>query len=877
MSKQDVEQAVEKWAAFLRDSAAESTDGARTLLAAARDVDCPSDQYTAFLAEALACGEATLAADFPLHHVSLGSLEELLDPFAALVVRRLATLRATTDLQPSSAPIDYELLLRDRSAQLRNELGVFYTPKALAEYTVRQVHEKLRDYLGLPDGLADTTSWRDLAEVHPGMSIPPGVSPDEIFVRILEPAAGTGVFVVAAIKLIFETLTNKWRSAGADEADVKRLWNSYGRELLPRLTAFEILPTASLLGQLNVVNCLVETGYSIRAVDRLQFFTANTLLDPAALRHKARSLDGPFRDEAIRLANALDSKTYTVVLGNPPFRGVSDNTAPWMQRLLRGRAPDDATVASYYHVDGQPLGERKVWLQDDYVKFLRHAHWQIERAGAGVVGFVTNHGYLDNTSFRGVRRTLQETFGSIDVVDLHGNRKKGEATRAGGVDESVFEVEQGVAVGVFARSCRHTSPQFNFREVWGTRDEKLAQLNTSLPPEPTPLQPMSPHFLLIPTPANAHAEYQAGFPINEVMPVNSTAVVTARDRFVIAFTKQELIGRMRLFRDPTISDDEIRARFFTRGRSNKYPPGDTRGWQLAAARQRMMSDSRWDEHVMPCAYRPFDRRVIYWADWMIDWPRTDVMRHMIERDNIALVTRRQVPTGAECNFFWVTDSIAIDGLIRSDNRGSESVFPLFRVDRPTVNLSAEFINAVQECTGLEWQADSELLQDNSFGPWCAFRYIYALFSSRVYRERYAVELRHDFPRILLPRSAALWKQLSQLGGRLVDLHLSRGPTETKPTTPDDLKINRGFPNWKDSEIRVSPQHRAFPAKRAVWEYRVGTHQVCRKWLRDRRTLSEASLQAYPAILDAIASTLELTTAVDSVIAEAGGWPHAFLA
>ena len=613
--------------------------------------------------------------------------------------------------------------------------------------------------------------------------------------------------------------------------------------------------------------------------------------------------------ELVRLHRALAQTTYSVVLGNPPFRGVSDNTARWIQRLLHGQGPGGNEVASYYDVDRQPLGERKLWLQDDYVKFLRYAQWQIERASAGVVGFVTNHGYLDNTTFRGVRHAMQQTFDAIDILDLHGNRKKGERNPNGGLDESVFEIEQGVAVGVFARSFRSESPTVLYREAWGSRAEKLTQLEASGGCAATRLLPAAPHFLFVPSDSRAHPEYVAGLPINEVMPVNSTAVVTARDSFVVAFSEDELLARMRVFRDPNVSDDEIRAKYFTRGRSNKYPPGDTRGWKLADARHRMMHDPCWDKHIQPCDYRPFDRRFIYWADWMVDWPRTDVMCHMTRHENMGLVTRRQVPTSAACDYFWLTNSIALDGLVRSDNRGSESVFPLFLVNGD-VNLSGEFIQTVEAATGLKWDPAASDPHEATFGPCSAFWYIYGLFNSTLYRTRYAAQLRQGFPRVLLPKSVGLWRKLTELGKQIAGEVLQGGKEcsavssqqsavssqqaagsrqqaagsrqHSIPSTPnssltfaDGLALARGCPKYEGGAIWLANEGPSFPVAEAVWKYRVGTYQVARKWLRDRKQLTGLDIAVYEQMLRAIGRMLSLTAAIDAAIVQAGGAAAAF--
>lgn len=869
------------------------------------------NDYARLIAELLTCCNTTVSVGSPFDPPCQRDLYRILDVFAGAGIEALAAsgeYETAEDAEFGDSGL--EEYLREHAPRRRAELGVFFTPEPLARYAVRKVHDTLREKLGLADGLADTTTWAELSKRH-RLQLPRGADPAAPFVSILEPAAGSGVFLVAAIDLIYETLHTKWEDESRSHPEATRLWNDYVAGLLPRLTAFELLPAACASAQLNVTRRLLETEYRFKSDDRLSCFVVNALLDPADLLLESHRFNEQTTAALARLHRALANTTYTVVLGNPPFRGVSGNTVPWMQRLLRGEGPDGNEVASYYDVERKPLGERKLWLQDDYVKFLRYAQWQIERANVGVVGFVTNHGYLDNTTFRGVRHAMQETFDSIDILDLHGNRKKGERNPDGGSDESVFDIEQGIAVGVFARSFQSKTSDVFYREAWGSRDEKLAQIKAPNGCKPARLSPTAPHFLFVPCSTQTHPEYEAGLPINEVMPVNSTAVVTARDSFVVAFTEEELLARMRVFRDLDISDTEIRARFFTRGRSNKYPPGDTRGWKLTEARRRMMQDPDWDKHVRPCDYRPFDRRVIYWADWMVDWPRTDVMCHMTQRENMALVTRRQVPTSAACDYFWLSNLIAIDGFVRSDNRGSESVFPLFLVSGDEANLSADFTRAVEEATGLKWNPEATELHEAAFGPYSAFCYIYALFNSVLYRTRYAAGLRQDFPRVLLPKGLNLWRRLAELGNQLVEAVLQRdvtcrqgnfagGVLTTQYSVPDSdvvsagalasigsdalrntpanepLSIARGFPNYKDGAIWLSDEGPSFRVPEAVWRCRVGTYQVCRKWVRDRKPLRGFDLARYEQLLGTICRMQALTASIDDAIATAGGPADAFL-
>jgi predicted helicase len=131
-----------------------------------------------------------------------------------------------------------------------------------------------------------------------------------------------------------------------------------------------------------------------------------------------------------------------VVVGNPPYSGHSENKGEWIQKLVR----------DYYQVDGAPLGEKNPkWLQDDYVKFMRFSQWRIATTGSGILAFITNHGYLDNPTFRGMRRSLEQTFDEIYVMDLYGNTKKKETAPDGSKDQNVFDIQQGVAIGMMVK------------------------------------------------------------------------------------------------------------------------------------------------------------------------------------------------------------------------------------------------------------------------------------------------------------------------------------------------------------------------------------------------------------------------------------------
>ena len=215
------------------------------------------------------------------------------------------------------------------------------------------------------------------------------------------------------------------------------------------------------------------------------------------------------------------------------------------------------------------MHERQVkWLNDDYVKFIRYAHRRIERTGEGVLGFVTNHSYLDNPTFRGMRQSLMDTFDEMYLVDLHGNSKKKEQTPEGGKDENVFDIQQGVAVCLFVK--RADGPDVPARvfhaDLWGERNARAeggkygwlasSDVETTRWAE---LYPKSPRYLFIPRDETLAEEFEAGWGMTDVFPTNSVGIVTARDKLAIRWTRDEMKQVTSTFAE--LSEDDARIRY----------------------------------------------------------------------------------------------------------------------------------------------------------------------------------------------------------------------------------------------------------------------------------------------------------------------------
>ncbi len=351
----------------------------------------------------------------------------------------------------------YETFLAAYDPALREVRGVYDTPEPVVSYIVRSVDHILRTRFDSPDGLADASraAYRRDTGRRDAHGAPVLEDAESHRVLILDPACGTGTFLYAAVVLIRE---------GFRRANNAGMWSGYVRDhLLPRLFGFELLmaPYAvahfklamQLAGQDMPSDALRRAwAYDFAADERLGVYLTNTLKEA---ERRAETLFGPLRiitEEANAAAAVKRSLPILVVVGNPPYSGHSANRSWTVTDGRRVATFIGRLIQDYRRVDGQPLGERNPrWLQDDYVKFIRWAVWRIARTGAGILGFVTNHSYLDNPTFRGMRRHLMQSFDEIYVLDLHGNARKRERAPDGGPDENVFDIQQGVAISLMVK------------------------------------------------------------------------------------------------------------------------------------------------------------------------------------------------------------------------------------------------------------------------------------------------------------------------------------------------------------------------------------------------------------------------------------------
>ena len=394
----------------------------------------------------------------------------------------------------------YETFLSAYDPRLRETRGVYYTPTPIVDFIVRSVDLMLATHFGIKKGLADDTTL------------------------ILDPAVGTASFLHKVVDRIHERFAKN-----------KGSWNSYvATNLLDRLFGFEILMAPCSVAHLKIGLQLQETGYTFEKDQRLGVYLTNTLEEAAQ-----KSQDLLFEwvsDEANAAASIKKDRPIMVVLGNPPYSGHSANKGKWISDLLKGYdGITRKTTDNYFLCDGKPLGEKNPkWLNDDYVKFIRFAQWRIKQTGHGILAFITNHGFLDNPTFRGMRHSLIQSFDQLYLLDLHGNAKKKEKCPDGSKDDNVFDIQQGVSICFFIRKPgeHEREAKIHRADLFGLRGKKYSWLqNNDIESVPWKCVDASAPFYLFTADQdrNLQVEFNQSWRLTKIFPINVLGFQTHRE------------------------------------------------------------------------------------------------------------------------------------------------------------------------------------------------------------------------------------------------------------------------------------------------------------------------------------------------------------
>ena len=731
----------------------------------------------------------------------------------------------------------YEDFLAAYDKTQKVQRGVYYTPQPIVNFIVRAVDSILKTEFNYEDGLATVASKkikvvreskRRTNSVYRTMVEDTKTVPA---VQILDPATGTGTFLRQVILQIFENYRQK--NKGMPNKLFTETWNRYVDEhLLPRINGFELMMAPYAVAHMKLAMVLKDTGYTFTGSHRLNVFLTNTLEEAGSSDNQLSLFDDPLALESVEANGVKKNTGINIIIGNPPYSISSSNKSEWILRLLD----------SYK----EGLKEKKINLDDDYIKFIRYAQFEVSKAERGIIAFITNNSFLDGITHRKMRYELMQFCSSAYIIDLHGSVKRHDTAPDGSRDENVFDIQQGVSINIFVKNGHQNNDQTTVyhADLFGTRDNKYKKLmKASIKDiEWNLLKPEEPYYFFVPKDMSRRDEYESFVSLTDIFSVYNSGVKTDRDKLFVDLDRIALEEKMKTLLSGKMSDVFI----------SEYRAVDSSSYKLTSKIKDVQYDSAFLSHTM---YRPFDIRWIYYDPAIVSRPAYTVMQHML-KPNIALLTCRLQST-FDFQHAFITDCLSDLCTVSSQTKETGYCFPLYiyNILGRTYNFKASGLSRLTTHIGTQRQED-------------VFNYIYAVLYSPKYRNRYKELLKIDFPRIPIPQSVASFNQLSKHGARLITLHLLRFADAEITVTfmgRGTNTINRI--KYDTGKVYINSTQYFEAVEADVWDCYIGGYQPLQKWLKDRKgqILTSADVEHYRKIVFALKETISIMREINEVI------------
>ncbi|GAA8463435.1 DNA methyltransferase [Helicobacter pylori] len=769
----------------------------------------------------------------------------------------------------------YETFLSAYDPKLRESKGVYYTPDSVVKFIINALDSLLKTHFkDAPLGLKSAL--------------------DNENIKLLDFATGTGTFLLEAFRKALEM--RKTSDGGISTKEDKY------QNLLKQFYGFEYLIAPYAIAHLNLSQAFKEEFKKpLKENDALKIILTNTLIQPSEIAAH-RGLQPIFEKELKSAQEIKKNENILIITGNPPYSGASSNESlfEWEVKATYGIEPEFQTIEIEKKVkltdkikkflnniqkqkesgSKNALKELKKlhskyklqkeknpkWLLDDYVKFMRFAQNKIESLGHGLFGFISNNGFLDNPTFRGLRHSLLECYDELYILNLHGDARKKEKTPQGADDENVFNIKQGVSINLFVKNPQTTKQKIHYCDVYGERTEKYAFLaqNDLNSIEWLELTPRKPFYLLLPLETHLLDEYEQGFSVQKMFQVGGTGICSKKDHVVFHKKKESLLELLKDF--STLEPSGLR---------RKYDIGDAQGWKLGWAIENVKKNQHeLEKYIVLCQYRPFDYRWTYYTDKSCGFlarPVYNVFKHMLPpptnpktpnqtRKNVALNTPRQLKNNDKSWTQCFISSRINDQGLSSGGNGAGVNYPLYQFRDPnyTENFTPEFRSFIDK------------RYNHSFEPLEVLGYIYALLYSPNYRKRYEEFLKADYPKILFTNNKDLFRTLSLLGIELIGLHVLN--EESLNYSFEKLKdATIGESCYKDernpiiknhshneSEQRLYINHSAYfrGVSKEIHDYMIGGYCVLDKYLKSHKN-EPCDFDHVSNIIKVIARTIEI--------------------
>ena len=704
----------------------------------------------------------------------------------------------------------YEDFLSFYDAEQRKSFGAYYTPVQVVRFIINMVDKALVEDFRIDGGLSNNDTISIKVKSDPYQTKRKEWKDEKIIdvpkVAILDPACGTGTFGAEIIRFV------KDKYFSGPNAVFYKEWLQQENGLMSRLISFEIMMTSYVIAHLKIRRVITETlgNQHLDADLPSNIFLTNTLAEPKSMLEKNNQItffdfSGAITDEAENADKWKARRPIQVIIGNPPY--LASSTTPF-------------DISNYkFETDGiTKLQERNPkWLNDDYVKFINFSEKHIQKDGKGVLAFITNNGYLDNPTFRGMRASLLRTFDKIYIVNLHGNSMKKEIAPDGTKDENVFDIMVGVSIIIGIKTTLNSNfGKLYYSEIYGTRQNKFSILESKdISFKPVNIDSKTACFI---PQANEDLKsiYDKGISLVELFNIYSAGIVTGRDSLCIQNSKQDIEDIVKDFQ--INNEEELR---------EKYKLGRDTDWSVGGAVKDINNN---EPHITPISYRIFNDRWTCYTGKQNGFycrPRGDVMNNLLRGNNVALAFTRSDKSLRDYSMIFVTDKIAESCFLTTQTSGIATITPLYIISanllETTSNFNSKYFNILTQ----------NLSKKPT--PIQVFDYCYGVLNDLNYRKKYNEFLKKDYPKVPIIENQEMLEKYSNAGEKLRKLHLMETPIQKKLGIESDnnnLVIEQV--KYKNGKVYINKNTAITGFTDEIWSFFIGGYQVLDKYLKSHK-------------------------------------------
>lgn len=757
----------------------------------------------------------------------------------------------------------YETFLASYDPKLREVRGVYYTPAPIVSFIINAVDEILKQDLNHKKGLSQALD-KDIT--------------------LLDFATGTGTFLLEAFRKALEPID-------------KKSVNYNPKALIDKFCGFEFLIAPYTIAHLKISQSFKEEFNSpLKDDESLKIILTNTLYSQSISKEQdnQNTLFTLFElTKEFKKAQSIKEDQILIITGNPPYSGASSNKGLYEDeiKISYGLEPSKAKLSkeqkNYIHLYFQEKTKQNTstfkaiyekhkleneknpkWLLDDYVKFIRFAQSKIDSQKSGIFAFISNNGFLDNPTFRGMRYSLMQSFDKIYILNLHGNTRKKEKAPDGSKDDNVFDIMQGVSINIFIKqNSKAKNTKLYYYDLYGKRKDKYEFLyeNDLNSIQWTRIKNNEPFYLFLPQNNDLLEEYNQGISVKDIFMLSSTGICTQRDSVAIQKTKQDIVNLVNDF----CKLNEITLK-------KKYNiEEDGRDWQLSRAINSVKNTKGAFKQI---AYRPFEFCWTYYngeSRAFMSYPRDEVMEHFLENENIGLICDRGTKLNDLSNIF-ISDTLIDLHLVGSGSY----IFPLYlypttrskkflKKENPNFNeknFTSKIANFKES-----FRVFIDDLYKEKFSPEHILGYIYAVLFHKIYREKYLDFLKVDFPKIPFVKDKNTFKNLSKLGLKLINLHLLKndaldsnvGEALFKDIKNKNFKIQKIKYDKTKKELFINESLYFSKVSLEIYEFKIGGFVVLDKYLKSHKE-EEIDHKHFTLIIQTLNATLKIQNEISKI-------------